>query len=84
MQERWQAGVERDKEPPPTVCNKWIELFKEMKELSKITCTFQRGLCCVNVTEPSMYVYSRMRPEMLLELAPTFAREQPMTSIRLG
>ena len=52
MQELWQAGVEWDEDPPPAVRNKWIELFKEMKELNKIT--FQRSLCCANATEPPM------------------------------
>ena len=42
MQELWQTGLDWDEEPPPTVRYKWIELFKEMKELNKIT--FQRSL----------------------------------------
>ena len=52
MQVLWQTGVDWDEEPPPTIHSKWIELFKEMKELSKIT--FQRSLCCANATEPPM------------------------------
>ena len=52
MQALWQTGVNWDEEPPPTVCYKWIELFKEMKELNKIT--FQRSLCSANATEPPM------------------------------
>lgn len=52
MQALWQIGVDWDEEPPPAVRYKWIELFKEMKELSKIT--FQRSLCCANATEPPM------------------------------
>ncbi|XP_068697654.1 uncharacterized protein [Montipora foliosa] len=52
MQVLWQTGVDWDEEPPPTIHYKWIELFKEMKELSKIT--FQRSLCCANATKPPM------------------------------
>ena len=52
MQVLWQTGVDWDEEPPPTIRYKWIELFKEMKELSKIT--FQRSLCSANATEPPM------------------------------
>jgi len=52
MQALWQAGVCWEEEPPLTVCSKWIELFKEMKELNKIT--FQRRLCCANASEPPM------------------------------
>ena len=52
MQALWQAGVDWDEEPPPTARSKWIELFKEMKELTKIT--IQRSLCCANATEPPM------------------------------
>ena len=52
MQVLWQTGVDWDEEPPPTIRSKWIELFKEMKEFSKIT--FQRSLCCANATEPPM------------------------------
>ena len=52
MQVLWQTGVDWDEEPPPAIRYKWIELFKEMKELNKIT--FQRSLCCANATEPPM------------------------------
>ena len=52
MQALWQAGVDWDKDAPPTVRSKWIELFKEIKELNKIT--FPRSLCCENATEPPM------------------------------
>ena len=52
MQELWQTGVDWDEELPPTVCDKWIKLFKEMKGLNKIT--FQRSLCSANATEPPM------------------------------
>ena len=52
MQALWQTGVDWDEEPPPAIRYQWIELFKEMKELSKIT--FQRSLCCTDATEPSM------------------------------
>ncbi|XP_068675562.1 uncharacterized protein [Montipora foliosa] len=48
----WQTGVDWEEEPPPTIRYKWIKLFKEMKELSKIT--FQRSLCSANATEPPM------------------------------
>ncbi|XP_068713063.1 uncharacterized protein [Montipora foliosa] len=48
----WQTGVDWGEEPPSTIRYKWIELFKEMKELSKIT--FQRSLCSANATEPPM------------------------------
>ena len=50
MQALWQTGVDWDEEPPPAIRYKWIELFKEMKELSKIT--FQRSLCCADASEP--------------------------------
>ena len=57
MQALWQTGVDWDEEPPPVVRYKWIEFFKEMKELSKIT--FQRSLCCANATElPMLCVFS--------------------------
>ena len=53
MQALWQTGVDWDEEPPLAVrYTEWIELLKEMKELSKIT--FQRRLCCANATEPPM------------------------------
>ena len=52
MQALWQAGVDCDEEAPPTVRFKWIELFKEIKELNNIT--FPRSLCCENATEPPM------------------------------
>jgi len=52
MQVLWQTGVDWDEEPPSAIRYKWIELFKEMKELNKIT--FQRSLCCANATEPPM------------------------------
>ena len=52
MQALWQTGVDWDEEPPPAIRYKWIELFKEMKELSKIT--FQRSLCCADASEPPM------------------------------
>ncbi|XP_068679809.1 uncharacterized protein [Montipora foliosa] len=52
MQVLWQTGVDWDEEPPPSIRYKWIELFKEMKELNKIT--FQRSLCSANATEPPM------------------------------
>ena len=52
MQVLWQTGVDWDEETPPAICYKWIELFKEMKELSKIT--FQRSLCHANAIEPPM------------------------------
>ena len=52
MQVFWQTGVDRDEELPPAIRYKWIELFKEMRELSKIT--FQRSLCRANATEPPM------------------------------
>ena len=57
MQALWQAGVDWDEEAPPTVRSKWIELFKEIKELNKIT--FPRSLCCENTTEqPMLCVFS--------------------------
>ena len=52
MQALWETGVDWDKEPPPAIRYKWIQLFKEMKELSKTT--FQRSLCCANATKPPM------------------------------
>ena len=52
MQALWQTGVDWDEEPPLVIPYKWIELFKEMKELSKMT--FQRSLCCANASEPLM------------------------------
>ena len=52
MQALWQTGVDWDQKPPPAIRYKWIKLFKEMKELSKIT--FQRSLRCANATEPPM------------------------------
>ena len=52
MQELWQTGLDWDEEPAPTVHYKWIELFKEMKELNKIT--FKRSFCSANATEPPM------------------------------
>ena len=57
MQELWQTGVDWDDKPPPTVHYKWLELFKETKELNKIT--FQRSLCTVNATElPMLCIFS--------------------------
>ena len=52
MQALWQTGVDWDEELPPAIRYKWIGLFKEMKELSKMT--FQRSLCCANASEPLM------------------------------
>ena len=51
MQVLWQTGVDWDGETPPAIRYKWIELFKEIKELSKIT--FQRSLYRANATQPS-------------------------------
>ena len=67
----WQTGVDWDEQPPPVIHYKWIKLFKEIKEISKIT--FQRSLCCA---------YSQMPHKMPLELVHTSAREQMVTSIR--
>ena len=52
MQAFWQTGVDWDEEPLLAIRYKWIELFKEMKELSKIT--FQKSLCCTDASEPLM------------------------------
>ena len=52
MQALWQTEVDWDEEPPPAIRYKWIELFKEMKKISKIT--FQRSLCCADASEPPM------------------------------
>ena len=49
MQALWQTGVDWDEQPPPVIRYKWVELFKEMKELSKIT--FQRSLCCADAAD---------------------------------
>ena len=80
MQVLWKTGVDWDEEPRPAIRYKWIELFKEMKELSKIT--FQRSLCCANATESPICVYSQMRHKMPLELVHISAREQMVTSTR--
>ena len=52
MQALWQTGVDWDEEPLPAIRYKWIELFKEMKEISNIT--FQRSLCYADASEPPM------------------------------
>lgn len=56
MQALWQTGIDWGEEPLPAIRYKWIDLFKEMKELSKIT--FQRSLCCADATEPMLCVFS--------------------------
>ena len=76
MQALWQAEVDWEEEPPPTVRSKWIELFKEMKEPIKI----MNEVCAVRM-QPNRQccAYFRMRLKMPLELALTSAREQTIT-----
>lgn len=42
LQELWRQGFEWDEDLPSAVQQKWIALFKEMKELNKVS--FQRSL----------------------------------------
>ncbi|XP_068723814.1 uncharacterized protein [Montipora capricornis] len=52
LQELWQAGVDWDEDAPPAVCEKWKDLFREMKELSRVE--FPRSLTRADAEEPPM------------------------------
>ena len=57
IQELWQTGIDWDIEIPTNMRGKWIELFKEMKELNNIS--FRRPLLTTDVTEkPSLCLFS--------------------------
>ena len=57
IQELWQTGIDWDIEIPTNMREKWIELFKEMKELNNIS--FRRPLLITNVTEkPSLCLFA--------------------------
>lgn len=52
LQELWQAGVDWDEDAPPAVREKWKDLFREMKELSRVE--FPRSLTRADAEEPPM------------------------------
>ena len=52
LQELWQAGIDWDEEAPPSAHEKWKDLFREMKELSRIE--FPRSLTRADAEEPPM------------------------------
>ena len=57
MQELWQTRVDWDTEVPTAVQGKWIELFKEMKELDNVS--FKRALLTADAAEkPSLCLFS--------------------------
>ena len=37
MQQLWEMGYDWDQALPPEICQKWIELFKELEELNGVT-----------------------------------------------
>ena len=37
MQQLWEMGYDWDQDLPPEICQKWIELFKELQELNGVT-----------------------------------------------
>ena len=52
LQELWQAGVDWDEDAPLAVREKWKDLFREMKELSRVE--FPRSLTRADAEEPPM------------------------------
>ena len=57
LQELWQKGVDWDDEIPAEIRIKWIAMFKEMKELNKIS--FARTLITTDSTEkPLLCIFS--------------------------
>ena len=57
MQEIWQTRVDWDTEIPTAVQGKWIELFKEMKELDNVS--FKRALLTPDAAEkPLLCLFS--------------------------
>ena len=52
LQELWQAGVDWDEKALPPVREKWKDLFREMKDLSRVE--FPRSLTRADAEEPPM------------------------------
>ena len=75
----WQAGIDWDDEPPPKVRSKRMNetLYRDEGTYNNIT--FPRS---ANATKSPMLLYSQTCLNMPLELAPTPARDQTMTSTR--
>ena len=52
MQQLWEMGCDWDQALPPEICQKWIELFKELEELNGVT--FPRCLFPVDAVRFAM------------------------------